>query len=155
ATAAGLSTCALADSPGARSPHLQLSVCGLGELAHPARGASDLQLIPLPVGSASESVTALAVPVPAAPLFVTVIVKPMLVPALTLAASATLVIERAGHCTVVEAEAVTGGRLVACPVAVVGEGAQLANLVRLVTCTLAEAPGARSPKLQLSVCGLG
>jgi len=155
ANVVGLVTCTLAEAPGARSPKLQLSDWGLPEIEQAGLAGLTDQLIPLPVGSASESVTALAVLVPAAPLFVTVIVKPMLVPALTLAASATLVIERAGHCTVVEAEAVTGGLFVACAEAAFGYVAQLAKVVPLTTCTLNELPAARVATEQLSVWGLG
>ena len=63
------------------------------------------QLMPAPVGSASLSVTPVAVP---GPLLFSVIVKPMLLPAFTLAASAVFVICRLGHCTVTDALAVTG-----------------------------------------------
>ncbi len=54
------------------------------------------------------------------PLLVTVIVKPMLLPALTVAASAVLLIWSAGHWTVVVAEAVIAAWLSASAVAVFG-----------------------------------
>ena len=105
----------------------------------------------VPVGSASESVTLVAVPVPAAELLLTVIVKPMLLPALTVAASAVFVIERLGHWTVVEALAVTWAWLVAWADAVLLYVLQLALVVELVTWMLTLPFWARSPRLQESV----
>ena len=64
--------------------------------------------------------TPFAVPVPAAALFVTVIVKPIGEPALTDVASAVFVIDRFGHRTVSVAFAVIGGAFVASAVAVFG-----------------------------------
>ena len=86
------------------------------------------------------------------PALCTPIVNPILVPALTVPASATLVIERLGQFTVIEADACTELALVADAVAVFGYDLQLANVVGLVTCTDAEPPlPASVPKLQLSV----
>ena len=58
---------------------------------------------------------------------------------------------RAGHCTVVVAEACTVLLLAAFRVAVLAYVAQLDVEVALNTCTEAVAPDARFPKLQLSV----
>ena len=72
------------------------------------------QAMPEPAGSVSLSVAPVSVPVPGAEPFIAVTVKPMAVPALTLAASAALVTMGAGHCTVVVAVFdVTAGWLVA------------------------------------------
>ncbi|HEX2400621.1 MAG TPA: hypothetical protein VHJ79_11665, partial [Mycobacterium sp.] len=72
-------------------------------------------------------------------------------PLLTEAASAVLVIERLGQLTFVAADACTEPSFVADAVAVFGNAPQLAFAVPLVTWTLAEAPDARVPKLQVSV----
>ena len=76
----------------------QLSV--LLEIAHVTGPLCDAMLheMPLPVGSGSERAKPVAAPCPA--LF-TVIVNPIVEPALTLAASAVLVRERLGQFTVV------------------------------------------------------
>src|SRR5438093_11055399 len=87
-----------ADAPEARSPNAQVSVLPLIE--QPWTAGSTAQTIPAPVGSGSESVTSLAIP---GPLLPTVIVNPIGSPALTLAASATLSIDRFGHWTAIEA----------------------------------------------------
>jgi len=55
------------------------------------------QLIPVPVGRGSLTVTPVAVPVPDALLFETVIVNPICDPAFTVSASAVFVIEIDGH----------------------------------------------------------
>src|SRR5262245_12157638 len=73
----------------------------------PTLRASDLfeaidQLTPLPPGSGSLIVTPVAVP---GPLLVSVTWKPIVSPALTLAASAAFVSVRLAHRTAVEAEA--------------------------------------------------
>ena len=113
------------------------------------------QSTPLPAGKASARVTPSAVPVPAALLLVTVIVKPIGDPALTDAASATFVIDRFGHKTVSVAFALIGGAFVASAVAVFEYALQLASVVALVTWTLKLAPGAKSigPHASVSVGG--
>src|SRR5215831_15212245 len=58
------------------------------------------QLTPEPAGRGSWTVTLVAVP---GPPFLTVMVKPMSVPALTGVASAFLVMDSDGHCTVMDA----------------------------------------------------
>ena len=72
-------------------------------------------------------------------------------PAATVAASAVLVRPSAGHCTVVVADDCTELLLLALRVAVLAYAAQLDVEVPLVTCTVAVAPDARFPKLQLNV----
>src|SRR5208283_3889235 len=57
----------------------------------------------------------------------------------------------AGHWTAVVADACTGPLLPALTVALLAYAAQLATVVPLVTCTVAAAPEARFPRLQLSV----
>src|SRR5690349_18365543 len=104
--------------------------------------------MPVPVGSGSLIVTPVATP---GPTFVTVTVKPIASPAFTVGASAVLLTCRPGHCTLTDAFACTCGLFVACALAVFGYVAQLANAVGLVTCTEAEPPVPRSPKLQLRV----
>jgi hypothetical protein len=110
----------------ARSPKEQLNVLP-AMLQFGLSGLSD-QLMPVPVGSGSDNVTPVAVPTP---LFLTVIVKPIWSPALTVALSAVLVISRPGQFTVVEADACTCGLLAALALAVFGYVAQLANTVGL------------------------
>src|SRR5262249_22973717 len=85
----------------------------------PNAGLMD-QFTPVPPGSGSDRVTALAVPVPGAAEFDTVTVNPIGSPALTGVASAVLVIDRFGHCTVVDADACTCGWFDALTVAVFG-----------------------------------
>src|SRR4051794_31327614 len=81
------------------------------------------QSIPVPPGSGSLSVTALAVP---GPEFDTVIVKPIGLPALTVDESAVLLIARFGQLTVVDAFAFTLCAFVAAATAVLSYVAQLA-----------------------------
>src|SRR6266702_2692777 len=69
-------------APAAMSPNEQLRV--FDEIKHPVTAGLMVHVIPVPVGSGSESVTLLAMP---APLLVTTIVKPIGSPALTVAAS--------------------------------------------------------------------
>src|SRR5438128_655773 len=129
--------------PKLRTPPLMLHP--LDELA-----ASIVQLVPAVVGSVSLTVTPCAVP---APVLLTVTTKPMVSPALTVPASATLVMWMLAQLTVVSAEADTSALLVAWAVATLWYVApQLAAVVELVTCTLKLAPGAMSPMVQLSVC---
>ena len=78
------------------------------------------QSTPLPAGSGSLSVTDFAVPVPGAPEFDTVTVKPIWSPAFTGVASASLTIDRFGASTTIVADACTDGALVAEAVAVFG-----------------------------------
>ena len=86
--------------------------------------------MPLPVGSGSETEKPVAAPWP---VLVTVIVNPIGDPALTLAASAVLVMCRLGHCTVVCAVAGEGAvPFVKLTVAVLLYVPQLANAVGLV-----------------------
>src|SRR4051794_16807010 len=94
--------CTDAEPADASSPKAQFNVPAVIEQAAFA-GLID-QLIPGPVGSTSQSVTAFAAPGPA---LLTVMVKPMFVPALTDVESAVFVIERFGHWTVMDA--VAGG----------------------------------------------
>src|SRR6188472_1577870 len=97
------------------SPKLQLSV--LAAMLHAALAGLIDHAMPGPVGSGSLSVTDLATPGPA---LCTPMVNPMLVPALTVPASAVFVIERLGQFTVIEADAWTDAALVADAVAVFG-----------------------------------
>jgi hypothetical protein len=90
-----------------------------------------LHEIPVPVGSGSDRANPVATPGPA---LLTVIVNPIAVPALTVAASAVLVTERLGHWTVVCAVAGDGAvPLVRLTVAVFEYTLQLAAVVGLVT----------------------
>lgn len=94
-----------------------------------------VQLKPGLFGRGSVTVTLNALP---APLFVTAIVKPIGVGAVTVLASAVLVIWAFGHCTVVDACVdVTGAWLSASAVAVLLYVPQVAALVGLETCTVA------------------
>jgi hypothetical protein len=98
--------------PGARSVDARASVWVAPELIDQAllgvaAGlAATLHKTSVPVGRGSLTVTPLAVAAPAAPVFVTVIVNPIVDPAETVALSGVFVIEIVGHCTVVVA--VTG-----------------------------------------------
>jgi hypothetical protein len=97
--------CTDADAPGAMSPNEQCNVPDV--IAHdpgPAYAGLIDQLTPAPAGSGSDNVAAVAEP---APVFETVIVKPIESPALTESASAVLVMFRPGHWTVVVALACT------------------------------------------------
>src|SRR5215831_5792564 len=138
------------------SPKLQASVW-LGaapvmlQVPGPAYAGLIDQLTPVPPGSGSERVTALAVPVPWAAEFDTVMVKPIGSPALTEVASAVLVIDRSGAITTIVADASTSGWFEADAVAVFGYVPALPLPVALVTWTEIVAPGAMSPKLQASV----
>ena len=92
-----------------------------------------LQLTPPPAGNGSFSVTAVAVPVPAALLFRTTTVYPIDAPEETVAASAVFVTLKLGHCTVIVALDCTVLLFVAVAVAVLEYAEQLAVLVPLVT----------------------
>ena len=107
-----------------------------------------LQLIPVPVGSESLNVAAVA---PPAPVLLNVRVYPIEDPADTVAESAASVRLSDGHCTVVVADAWTELPFAALAVALLAYTAQLDPPVPLVTCTEAVAPPARLPKLQLNV----
>src|SRR5579872_2055411 len=104
-------------------PNEQLSVCEVVPVIWHWPGPEYAGLIDqvtsVPAGSGSERVTPVAVPVPEAPELETETVKPIGVPALTLAASADLVMLRAGASTLVTAVEWIGlGMLVAVAVAV-------------------------------------
>src|SRR5439155_12320716 len=95
-------TCTLADAPLAMSPKEQARTCEsttplIAHVPGPAYAGKMLQVTP--AGSGSSRVTFFAVPVPAALLLLTVMVKPMSAPALTVPASATLVMPRFGGST--------------------------------------------------------
>src|SRR5437879_5114891 len=107
-----------------------------------------LQLRPVPSGSGSLRVTAVAVP---SPLLVVVMVKPMGLPELTLAASGVLVTCRLGWFTVSEPVPVVGGVFVPCAVAVLVNVPDVPAVVGLTTWTLTVAPGPRLPNEQVSV----
>src|SRR5438045_2590196 len=94
-------------------PKEQLSV--LPELLHAALAGLIVQVHPAPGGGGALSVSALGTPGPA---LCTLIVKPMFDPALTDDASATLVIDRFGQLTIVEADACALPALVADAIAV-------------------------------------
>ncbi len=102
-TDVALETCTCAEAPGARSPNAQFRVlfC-IEQLPGPAYAGLIDQLMPLPVGSGSDNVADRAIPAPVLP---TEIVKPMLLPTLTVAASAVLTIVRFGQFTTIDAEA--------------------------------------------------
>src|SRR5262245_8949380 len=95
-----------AEAFGASVPKLQFSSWfgAVPAMEQAAFAGSIDQLMPLPPGSTSVIVTPLALP---APMFVTVIVKPIGSPAFTEGASAVFVMCSAGHCTVVDADAAT------------------------------------------------
>ena len=137
-----------ADAPEAMSPKLHVSV--FDEMPQAALAGTIDQLMPAPVGSGSLSVTDVATPGPA---LCTLIVNPMFCPLLTDDASAVFVIERFGHCTVVDAELWCELlSFTAVTIAVFVYVAQLANAVALVMCTCVDAPDARSPNEQFNVC---
>jgi hypothetical protein len=132
---------------GTRLPKLQLRAVPVSvQLPGPLYGLM-LQIIPVPVGRVSASVTDVAAP---APLLPAVSVYPIDAPAVTVAASAVFVRVNVGHCTVVVADACTEAAFVAENVAVLAYTAQLDVEVLLVMWTDAVAFGARLPKLQLS-----
>jgi len=93
-------TCTVALAPAARLPSEQLSVwVGDPVIEHvpgPLYAGLIDQLTPVPPGNGSPTDTPAAVAVPAALLLLTVTVKPIDEPVLTVAASAVLVIESAG-----------------------------------------------------------
>src|SRR6476659_10060284 len=109
------------------------------------------QLEPGKFGSVSSRVTLLATP---GPLFVTVMVKPIVSPALTGEASATFVTTISGQLTVIDAVAlllpVPAGSLAAAVVAVFSIVLHDSPVVVEMICTDFEAVGARSPKVQVS-----
>ena len=115
----GLVTWTVLLAAGARSPKLQVRVSlgGLPPIEQFGLSGLSVQSMPLPPGSASESVTPVAVPVPT---LLTVMLKPMGLPALTEGASAVLTIRRSGQLIRIVAWACTCGWLVACAVAVFG-----------------------------------
>jgi hypothetical protein len=136
-------TCTVFVAPVATSPKLHVSVPLAIEQPDTA-GLID-QLVPAVVGSTSVSVTPVAVP---APVFVTVIVKPIASPALTGEPSAVFVMSIDAQFTVVVADACTCAWLLACADAVFGYAAHEAPVVGELTCTVLDgAAAARSPKL--------
>lgn len=96
----GLITWTLEVDSGGKAPREQLSVPFV--MAQPATVGLRLQLMPVPAGNASLTVTDSAAPLP--PLC-TPIVNPICDPAVTLARSAVFVTERFGHRTVMVADA--------------------------------------------------
>ena len=144
-----LVTCTDAVAPDARFPKLQLNVWpAMEQPPGPLYAGLMLQLIPVPAGNVSLRVAAVAVP---EPVLFTASVYPIDAPAVTVAVSAVLVRLSAGHCTVVVADACTELLLDAASVAVLANAAQFEADVALVTCTVAVAPDARFPKLQLKL----
>src|SRR5947199_5344159 len=150
-------------APGAMVPMLQLSTwlpsAPLIEHAVPSCWSIDQSTV-VPAGSGSDSVTPVAVPVPTALLLLTVMLKPIGLPAFTAALSAVLRTETSGHCTVVDAWLLATlpllvVRLVAFAVALLVYVLQLEAVVPLTTCTCRLLPAAMSPKLQTSVCDGG
>ena len=115
ANTVALVTCTEFDAVGAMSPNEHDNVAPTIE--QPAFAGLIDQLMPVPVGSGSFSVTPVAVP---APVFDTVIVNPIGSPALTDTASAVFAICRPGHCTEVLALACTCGLFDAWALAVFG-----------------------------------
>jgi hypothetical protein len=90
--------CTLVELPGARSVAANFRVPA--SIDQPVDGVAIDQLIPVPVGNGSFTVTPFAVPVPAAPLLETVTTNPICEPASTGDASAVFVMERLGQFTV-------------------------------------------------------
>src|SRR5476649_325596 len=105
------------EAPGIIVPMVQVRVWegAVPVMAQPLTGVVMDQLMPVPPGSGSLMTTPVAVPWE---LLVTVTVKPMLVPAETLGASAVFTMVRATPTTVVGAVEVTVAALVAVAVAV-------------------------------------
>src|SRR5438093_1571932 len=138
-------------------PKLQLSTPPVREqpLSEPA--ASIDQVRPALAGNVSLTATPVAVPVPAALPLDTVITKPIEVPALTVPASAVLVILRTGHWTVMLIgpselfDWVPPPSLVAEAEALLATGPQVSAVVGEVMWTCLLAPATRSPKLQASL----
>src|SRR5450631_652590 len=109
------------DAPGASETAVQVRTCGgPAEMEQPAGPEAMDQLMPGPPGSVSLSTTPAAVPVPGRAELDTVMVKPMPVPAETGVASAVFRMESPGASTVMLAEELTEGALVAVAVAVFG-----------------------------------
>src|SRR5436190_12200350 len=156
ASVVALVMCTDAEAPGARSPNGHASVWFGAEpvIEHvpgPEYAGSIDQLTPPPLGSGSDRVADRAIPVPAALLLATLIVKPIGSPAVTCAASATFVIDSAGGWTTTIASSWTGGWLSAVAVAMLSYVPPLAAVVVLVMWTEFDAPGAMSPNAQFSV----
>src|SRR5437773_2502655 len=103
----------------------------------PVVSTSTVHEMPLPPGSGSVRVTLVSVPLP---VLLTQMPKPMGLPALTLAASASFTTLSAGQSTVVVALAMTTGLFVAFALATFGYAWHDARVVGLVTWTLAPAP---------------
>jgi hypothetical protein len=141
----GLLRCTVRLMPVVRSPNIQLRKLPASE--HPLTGELRDHTIPVPSGSVSVSVTFLAV---TTPVFLTVIVNPIGLPALTEGLSATLLIKRLVHWTKIKAVASAKPSFVVVTLAWL-----LINphrpLVGDVIWTRLLAPAARSPKLQVSM----
>jgi hypothetical protein len=123
ANTVALVMCTLAEASAAKSPMTQLSVWTAGAvpvMVHvpgPEYAGEIDQETPSPMGNGSLIVTPCA---PPGPKFVTVTVKPIALPALTVPASAVFVVVSDGHCTTSEALAWTDGLLVEVSEAVFG-----------------------------------
>ena len=114
ATVVGLLMWKLKLSPAARSTGPQVTTPAVSEHRPPAL-SSRVQARPESVGSVSVTTTPLAVPVP---LLVTVTVKPIWSPGLTLAASAIFSMSMSAGLQVIEADASSSPSLVEVAVAV-------------------------------------
>src|SRR5436309_15558244 len=104
-------------------------------MAHPATAGLIDHDTPAAVGSVSVMPTLVAVP---GPVFFTVTMKPMVWPALTVAASAVFVTVSDGALTVTDADAWTWALLSALATAVLLRVPDVAEVVALVTCTTTE-----------------
>src|SRR5580704_8328055 len=145
--------CTDTDPEGARLPMVQVRVWdpAAPEMAQPVTGVVMDHTTPDPAGPGgrgSVMTTPVAVPLE---LLATVTVKPMLVPAETLGASAVLVMVRVTGFTTMVAEADTVGALVEVAVAVFGYMPAEADVVALVTWTANDAPGASDTAEQVRV----
>jgi hypothetical protein len=142
--------CTDAAALAARFPKLQVSTpLAIKHVPGPLYAGLIDQFTPVPDGRVSLNAAEVAVPDPE--LFAAS-VYPIEEPAETVAASAAFVRLRVGHCTVVVADDCTELAFDALRVAVFAYAAQLAEVVELSTCTLAEAPGPRFPKLHVRTC---
>src|SRR5438105_3814321 len=116
--------CRVTLSPGGMSPRLQWSVCGAvvpSGSQLPCDGPLSIdQMTPDPLGSGSFSTTSLAVPVLAASLLDTVMVKPTGSPVLTGLASAVLTTLSSGARITIEPLPLAGLPLLGVAVAVLG-----------------------------------
>ena len=140
--------CTVKCAPESSDAIVQVSTPPLMPQVAPPSSAT-VQDRPASVGSVSVIDTPVAAP---APMFVTLILKPMSVPALTLPASAVLSIAMLAHSTSVEAESCGEPSLCdAVTVAVLSYVPQLSFVVWLVTCTVKLAPDASTDFVQVRV----